>query len=51
MQTYLVAHLHFSNAISQPQKCKRATKPTHQDTAEYADRPRQKKKQRTPNIT
>lgn len=32
--SHLVAHLHFfPNAQSQAKKCKRATRPTHQDSA------------------
>ncbi|WP_439185771.1 hypothetical protein [Carboxylicivirga taeanensis] len=33
MPTHLVAHLHFSLPANQPEKCKRATNPSHRELA------------------
>jgi len=48
--TLLVAHLQFAQADTQTRNCKRATKPTHQDSRRMNGRNTTEKEQRTANI-
>jgi len=45
----LVAHLHFSKHTEPNKKCKRATKPTHQETAIMDGQQHDRKEARTGN--
>jgi len=49
--TLLVAHLQFAQADTQTRNCKRATKPTHQDSRRMNGRNTTEKEQRTANST
>jgi len=51
MPTLLVAHLHFCQRSNTNKKCKRATKPTQQDSRRMNGHNTTEKEQRTANST